>query len=181
MNEAQVLVDADVRGRYAGEEIMSYANEEGWDGEYLGADEEGYDEAVQEASDFLEGIDPDSDGNSFFFAEDGSLLFGNRGDFYEEDVEVSWGNCKRITLKRDDAYSLVNTRGAMDHILREVVRKDYVRDQFENCFSAEDVRSELKETGAWDAEELQNEGRNRERLLFTLCSEIRAALRGISL
>lgn len=64
-------VDGDNRGRYAGECAQQLAASYGWQGEQLDADAEWYDEAIEDATEYLNSL---CDEGTYFTWENGSLF-----------------------------------------------------------------------------------------------------------
>ena len=68
----ELIIDGDVRGRYAGQAIQELAQSYGWTGEYLDADSEFYNEAQDEAEEYLNNR----------FARNGNYFHWNMGSFF---------------------------------------------------------------------------------------------------
>jgi hypothetical protein len=68
----ELLIDGDVRGRYAGQAMQELAASYGWDGTYLDADSEFYNEAQDDAEEYLNNR----------FAREGNYFHWNMGSFF---------------------------------------------------------------------------------------------------
>ena len=68
----ELLIDGDVRGRYAGQAMQGLAQSYGWTGEYRDADSEFYYEAQNNAEEYL----------NTRFAKDGNYFHWNNGSFF---------------------------------------------------------------------------------------------------
>lgn len=73
-----------------------------------------------------------------------------------------------MTLEQAESGS---HQGSCDSDIKELSRVPEIATQLESI-APELVASELKEYGAWDAEELQDHKQNLQRLLWIACSDI---------
>ena len=68
----ELIIDGDVRGRYAGQAMQDVAKSCGWTGQYEDADSEFYDDAQDEAERYLNDR----------FAKNGNYFHWNSGSFF---------------------------------------------------------------------------------------------------
>jgi len=76
-----------------------------------------------------------------------------------------------ISMTKDMALSCSH-QGACDEDVAYAVRVPRIRRQLDRI-DPEDIRAELKETGAWDAEELSDDENNRERIVWIAAGNIK--------
>lgn len=98
------------------------------------------------------------------------------GDLPPEDPDrLCWftASCGRIELQiryRDACGG--SHQGRCDDDVAALARVPYLAEQLARIDPA-DLRRELREYGAWDAEELADHAQNLHRLLWCACSDIR--------
>jgi hypothetical protein len=63
-------------------------------------------------------------------------------------------------------------QGSCDLDVAELIKESTIHRQLD-AISAEKIREELQEYGAWDDEELADEARNRERIVWLAAGNIR--------
>lgn len=80
----------------------------------------------------------------------------------------NYGN--ELQLSVHDAHSGSHS-GACDDDIASLRRKPYIARQLDNL-DAESLRRELKEYGAWDADELADHDANLSRWLWICCGDI---------
>lgn len=98
------------------------------------------------------------------------------GDLLPEDPDrLCWFSSSsgriEFQIKYDDARG-ASHQGQCDDDVRDLSRVPYVAEQLARIDPA-DLRRELKEYGAWDAEELADHDQNLQRLLWLACGDIR--------
>lgn len=80
---------------------------------------------------------------------------------------------ERFTLElTEEQYLSGSHPGPCDDNIAELLRLDEIKAQFETI-KPESIRDELKEYGAWDDEELQDDQQNQARILWIACGNIR--------
>ena len=76
-----------------------------------------------------------------------------------------------IALALEDALNCSHP-GACDNDVAEVLTLDYVRNQFKHI-NDHDLSTELRDYGAWDAEELSDRAANEARIIWIAAGNIR--------
>lgn len=100
--------------------------------------------------------------------EDGERIVESKGDKVHE-FNTSSG---KITLKLTlDQAMKGNHMGECDADIAELAKVPSIRDQLKKI-DPEVLKSELKETGGWDAEELEDHTDNLNRILWIACADI---------
>lgn len=93
-----------------------------------------------------------------------------KGDLKDQYVYAVWGNCKELKLRQSDLDSIPR-HGPADEAIDVLVKEPHIAEQLD-AYDADDIRKELKEYGAWDDEELQDDEQNRKRLLWVLIGNL---------
>ena len=75
-----------------------------------------------------------------------------------------------IEMTLEEAQSCSH-QGQCLHDVKELLKKDHIKSQFAK-FKAEDIKQSLKESGAWEDEDLQDEETNQERALWFAACDI---------
>ena len=85
---------------------------------------------------------------------------------------ATWqGNYVALSLRRTDVESCAQS-GRNDEAVEEALRAPYVIAQFE-ALDPDAIRSEIREYGAWDDQELADDAQNQARLLWCAAWSIR--------
>jgi hypothetical protein len=86
-------------------------------------------------------------------------------------MQLATFNRFELELTMEDALS-VSHSGPCDEDVDALMRKQYIIDQFNNIDPSK-IRQELREYGAWDDAELEDDETNRRRALWTAGCNIR--------
>lgn len=82
----------------------------------------------------------------------------------ELDTIVWSGNHCELAIDAQDADAILQP-GKADDTVRAISEKPYIREQIAKLH-ADDIRAEVKESGAWDSEELSDDDANVQRLIW---------------
>tara|TARA_R110000868_G_scaffold340718_2_gene601462 strand:+ start:710 stop:1063 length:354 start_codon:yes stop_codon:yes gene_type:complete len=78
------------------------------------------------------------------------------------DLAITWDDAVSCSVPGQDATEAVRALAALP----------YIAEQLEDA-SADLIRAELRECGAWDAKQLADDEENRLRILWIACCDIR--------
>lgn len=86
-------------------------------------------------------------------------------------MQLATFNRFELELTMEDALS-VSHSGPCDDDVEQLLRKQYIIDQF-NAIDPKKIRQELREYGAWDSAELEDDDANKRRILWSAGCNIR--------
>lgn len=90
-------------------------------------------------------------------------------------LQAFFSRCLTLEMSEDDARNCSRPGMPADDEVAATVRLPYIAAQLD-AMDADDIRAELKECGAWDADELADDEQNRHRLVWIAACDIREAL-----
>jgi hypothetical protein len=101
------------------------------------------------------------------------LIVEPEGGAAKADDKMVWAtfNLFEFELKLSDAEDMSQS-GPVDAIVADYLNEPYIKQQLD-AIPADKIRAELKEYGAWDAEELSDDEQNRARILWIASGNIR--------
>ena len=76
-----------------------------------------------------------------------------------------------ISLTKDDAF-YGSQNGQCESYIQDLLNDPKISKRLDKL-NSDDIRAELKDAGAWDAEELADDEANRARILWIACCNIR--------
>ncbi len=84
-----------------------------------------------------------------------------------------YADFNRFSIKLTKEQALQGShQGSVDDDIKDLLTIPAIKAQF-NKIAPEDIQAELKEYGAWDDDELSSDDKNKSRILWIACGNIR--------